>query len=706
MLEKVAGCSLITKLRAIQLMEADFNANNKLVYGVRMLDNARRYGMMAEEIFSELGRTAEDGALSKILFYDIVRQCRLTAAIGSVDASNCYDSIAHAIASLIFQAYGVPVEGVESMLSAIQDMKYFLRMAFGDSRDFRGSKIEIKYQGLCQGNGAAPAGWAVISITILNAHKRKGHGATFMCPITRVTTALAAILYVDDCDLIHLDMASEDSVFVTFEKMQESVLNWGRLLIAAGGAYKPVKCFYHLISFKWDRKGKWAYEENHEKDEFEMKVPMPDGSMAVIDHLSITTPKETLGVWSCPNGDATGALIAMKDKAQEWVDRAKEGSLRRRDIWFLLDCQFWPRVGFGLCCNMSPHDRLEACLSKQYFNLIPLGGVIRTAPTAIRQLGKGFYGVGCPHPGIECFVGQISKLLMHYGCTSSLGQKMEVSHNQLVVELGLSAQPFQESFERHKSWVTWSWLVSVWEKCEIYGVKVFINDVPIELPRERDQWLMRRFMQEGFSPLELERLNRVRCHQQVLFLSDVVSASGRSLDERYLTRRRQDEMWSDIKFPQERSPPADFTLWRRALRQIVPAAGLPVHLGRFLHKGYKRWEWRVWTQEQYLLRYTAEGMDVYEPISNSRRRWAKVDSGCDRGIMGVPCTVRENNTEMVSITAVGGAPDLTELLESFLDVLRKWGNTWMWKSLRLVGDDGWLTEAIREGTCVAVTDGS
>eukprot|EP00956_Cyclotella_meneghiniana_P008123 scaffold10809_cov23-Cyclotella_meneghiniana.AAC.2 len=182
-LEKLPGCCLVIKLRAILLMEADYNAKNKIIYGVRMMDNARQYKMMQDEIYSEQGRTAEDGALAKILFYDLVRQTRWPASIASIDAANCYDSIAHAIASLIFQAFGVPVEGVQAMLEAIQEMKYFLRTAYGDSKGCSQSKIEVKYQGLCQGNGAAPAGWAVISITVLKAHKRKGHGATFCCPI-------------------------------------------------------------------------------------------------------------------------------------------------------------------------------------------------------------------------------------------------------------------------------------------------------------------------------------------------------------------------------------------------------------------------------------------------------------------------------------------------------------------------------------------
>ncbi len=38
MLEKTLGVTLVTKLRAILLMEADFNATNKILYGVRTMD--------------------------------------------------------------------------------------------------------------------------------------------------------------------------------------------------------------------------------------------------------------------------------------------------------------------------------------------------------------------------------------------------------------------------------------------------------------------------------------------------------------------------------------------------------------------------------------------------------------------------------------------------------------------------------------------
>jgi hypothetical protein len=71
MLEKTLGVTLVTKLCAILLMEGDFNATNKIVYGVRMLQNARKHNQMPEEIFSKKKRMADNGVLCKTLFFNI-----------------------------------------------------------------------------------------------------------------------------------------------------------------------------------------------------------------------------------------------------------------------------------------------------------------------------------------------------------------------------------------------------------------------------------------------------------------------------------------------------------------------------------------------------------------------------------------------------------------------------------------------------------
>jgi hypothetical protein len=91
MLEKFFGYTLITKLRSILLMEANFNATNKVIYGHCMMDTIRKYKLMPEEIFSEKKGLADDGTFAKELFYNIVCETCLAAGIAAVDANNCYD---------------------------------------------------------------------------------------------------------------------------------------------------------------------------------------------------------------------------------------------------------------------------------------------------------------------------------------------------------------------------------------------------------------------------------------------------------------------------------------------------------------------------------------------------------------------------------------------------------------------------------------
>ena len=101
----------------------------------------------------------------------------------------------------------------------------------------------MKFQGLCQGNWAAPAGWALISITILNAHDKKGRGGKFVCPVSQRMGHLAAILFVDDNNLIRIDMDQDQTAAEAHEDLQASVNSWCKLLIASGGSLKPEKCF-------------------------------------------------------------------------------------------------------------------------------------------------------------------------------------------------------------------------------------------------------------------------------------------------------------------------------------------------------------------------------------------------------------------------------------------------------------------------------
>ena len=68
-LKEMAHIALVTKLRAILLMKADFNFHNHLIFGSRMMDLARQHNMFQKRSSAKKGRTTEDAILKQILVY-------------------------------------------------------------------------------------------------------------------------------------------------------------------------------------------------------------------------------------------------------------------------------------------------------------------------------------------------------------------------------------------------------------------------------------------------------------------------------------------------------------------------------------------------------------------------------------------------------------------------------------------------------------
>ena len=87
-MEKVAGIALVNKLRAILLMEADFNMHNRFVFGDRMMELARSEGLIPDEQFAEKQSDGQDGVFMKKLVTDYSRQMKVPMGVVSADAAS------------------------------------------------------------------------------------------------------------------------------------------------------------------------------------------------------------------------------------------------------------------------------------------------------------------------------------------------------------------------------------------------------------------------------------------------------------------------------------------------------------------------------------------------------------------------------------------------------------------------------------------
>ncbi len=166
-----------------------------------------------------------------------------------------------------------------------------------------------------------------------------------------------------------------------------------------------------------------------------------------------------------------------------------------------------------------------------------------------------------------------------------------------------------------------------------FQIDVLIGPLNIESPQVGDKWLMRALIEAGYTRDDkLLILNWVRCHQQTLFLLDVLDAGGKNIDSKYLNRRPNNEAWSSLVFPIKKPLNRHISLWREALQTIAPRRWVDNSLGQFTRKGHKIWEWRYDRAANRVLRIRGNVMDIYRPSEHPRyvnrpNFWTKTEQG-------------------------------------------------------------------------------
>jgi hypothetical protein len=125
LLEKVLGVALVDKLRAILLMEGDFNFFNKWLFGRIAVGKLYEIGYVPEDQYSKKNSTAEDSKLDNRITMDLSCQFRQPMVAVSADADKYYKRINHIVIILLLLAIGGEDGPIYAMLCQIKQMKFF-----------------------------------------------------------------------------------------------------------------------------------------------------------------------------------------------------------------------------------------------------------------------------------------------------------------------------------------------------------------------------------------------------------------------------------------------------------------------------------------------------------------------------------------------------------------------------------------------------
>jgi hypothetical protein len=139
---------------------------------------------------------------------------------------------------------------------------------------------------------------------------------------------------------------------------------------------------------------------------------------------------------------------------------------------------------------------------------------------------------------------------------------MQASYSLFFVELGISFQPLKESYSKYEFLTTHLWKKMLWGKISMFGLDIIVADFALEYPREGSRFIMQVLFEMGYPRDMLLRLNQVHFSLQILFLSDILTASGHKINHDVLLHWPPDEEWSTNRWPNKRPTKSDSHLWR------------------------------------------------------------------------------------------------------------------------------------------------
>jgi hypothetical protein len=204
--------------------------------------------------------------------------------------------------------------------------------------------------------------------------------------------------------------------------------------------------------------------------------------------------------------------------------------------------------------------------------------------------GEKYGGLALPNPYITQGVDKLRLFLGHLRFQDRTGQLIFIDMSYIQLLLGIGTLFFNKDETQFK-WGKTGWLQSLWSFTTRYSLKCLYPKgwVPSK-PRSQDQLLMEVFQQHRHSVADMKALNHCWLYLNVLFISDITTAEGRTIDHNIKKGQKLVDRESTLLWPTQGKPsPKDWQVWKQHLGQLEHKGKLIVPLGLWINSTHQKW---------------------------------------------------------------------------------------------------------------------
>ncbi len=583
----------VTRLRTIHLMEADYNLVLKWYAAKQLMHHAENNHQLPDEQGGgRRDRAAIDGALAKVLAYDIIRMRRLSAINIDNDAKACYDRIIEPLSNMTMRRHGAPIDILRLHAQTHKSMRYHVKHHRGISTDSNGWSPTTPWYGSGQGAGDSPARWVVITDTMIKAYNTQAKPWKVCRSNGTVSHELSVFAYVDDTTI--LVALEEDTPLETLmQAAQHNLTTWHGLLHSTGGALNPDKSCWSLFQWEYNHHGNATLQNPGTTSP--ITLSNPNGVTKPLRQTTTSEAVRLLGVHITMDGNYDKELQVLHQRCQTYINMLKAYPMDRNCARIAYHLHFYPTVSYPLAAtHMSQTDLNQAQKPVTHAFLSALG-FNPNMPRSIVYAPPSFGGIGLRDLYVEQGIAQTMALIRHTRASTTLGKTLHVLIETFQLVAGLSQPILTDT--RPISYANNKWLESLRGFLRYTQSSIHLKDAwTIPAQRINDRHIMDIMTNySGNSDTDLQLLNNCRMFMRVTTLSEICDHSGQrmlpeALDGTINPDTQQPTLWTyqqpNLYWPKQQQPgPHAWKLWRARLTLLLGYTDQSPKLQRQHHLG-------------------------------------------------------------------------------------------------------------------------
>ena len=333
---------------------------------------------------------------------------------------------------------------------------------------------------------------------------------------------------------------------------------WKHLLSFTGGAQNLKKCVAYII--EWYYSKQYILKMINDNDTTIPTISEDNN----ITRYNNDKPFKYLGINTSPNGDQIHPITTIKKICATFANSLFKASINERDAEIALRYKLIPKIQYQIIAysiNVKQYHKIQQIYES---DTIAKMGYNRHWPYELRY--------DTIHSGLALPQLHLEQLIQHTIAIYNLFNNIEttillINSLQLFqLQIGLSGNIYEQP--RITEYGNSVWIQQWVTEMAMYNIKMIIpNTLNFKPQRENDQTIMDIITTYETNKIQTEQMNICRQYLKIIYLSDITTADGLSINEETLNMIPNNSIY---EWPTIPNPPIKLKqIWKKNQTNIM-----------------------------------------------------------------------------------------------------------------------------------------